>query len=188
MPSGPPARSFALGIAASALVALAACAPPVAEPTRDAAPSAIASSPSPATSAALGSTAPRSNAKPELVAVAPSEPDVRARLASEAARAEADGRVLLAYVGATWCEPCQRFHDALVRGELDRELAGVRFVEFDFDAHGPGLTEAGCTSRMIPLFSRVSSDGACTERRHAGAIKGDGAVGFLLPYVKELLQ
>jgi hypothetical protein len=183
MPSGPPARSFALGIAASALVALAACAPPVAEPSRDASPSAIASSPSPP-----ASTAPRSHARPELVAVAPTEPTVRARLASEAARAEADGRVLLAYVGATWCEPCQRFHDALVRGELDRELAGVRFVEFDFDAHGPGLTEAGCTSRMIPLFSRVSSDGACTERRHGGAIKGDGAVDFLLPRVKELMQ
>ena len=34
-------------------------------------------------------------------------------------RANADGRALLVYVGATWCEPCQRFHHAVDQGELD---------------------------------------------------------------------
>jgi thiol-disulfide isomerase/thioredoxin len=29
------------------------------------------------------------------------------------AREAADGRTLLVYVGATWCEPCQRFHHAV---------------------------------------------------------------------------
>src|SRR5690606_16767152 len=40
---------------------------------------------------------------------------------------------VLVYVGATWCEPCQYFHESVTQGKLDRELQGVLFIEFDLD-------------------------------------------------------
>lgn len=108
-------------------------------------------------------------------------------LARELARARGDGRTLLVAVGASWCEPCRRFHEALSKGELDRELSGARVVELDLDVHGAFVASAGCTSRMVPLFARVTDDGRCGPRRVEGGIKGPGAVGFLAPKVAALL-
>src|SRR6266404_5455034 len=47
----------------------------------------------------------------EMVA-APPGGDVPTTVKRELDRAQRDGRQLLIYVGATWCEPCQRFHRA----------------------------------------------------------------------------
>jgi thiol-disulfide isomerase/thioredoxin len=105
---------------------------------------------------------------------------------AEAQLSAGDARVVV-YVGATWCEPCQRFHQALEAGELDAALRGVRFIEYDSDTAKPELEAAGYRSRLIPLFAVPAQDGKASGRQQEGSIKGDGAVGNILPRLKELL-
>ncbi|HEY6729159.1 MAG TPA: thioredoxin family protein, partial [Polyangiaceae bacterium] len=70
-------------------------------------------------------------------------------LKEQMSSARAAGERVLVYVGASWCEPCERFHDAVEAGELDAMLAGTRFVEFDADRHTEALGAAGYAFRMI---------------------------------------
>jgi thiol-disulfide isomerase/thioredoxin len=85
------------------------------------------------------------------------------------------GRVLV-YVGASWCEPCQRFHKAVENGELDALLTGTRFVEFDADQHGTQLRNAGYNYRLIPVFAVPDAAGRATGRLLTGSVKGPSAV------------
>ncbi|MCA9640652.1 MAG: thioredoxin family protein [Polyangiaceae bacterium] len=94
---------------------------------------------------------------------------------------------VLVYVGATWCEPCQYFHQAVTEGKLDRELQGVTFVEFDLDQDRDALASAGYASRMIPLFALPDAAGRGTEQRISGSIKGPGATANILPRLDKLL-
>jgi thiol-disulfide isomerase/thioredoxin len=83
---------------------------------------------------------------------------------------------VLVYVGATWCEPCQQFHHAVEKGELDELLSGVRLIEFDLDVDRDALTRAGYKSDLIPLFALPNDDGTGSDRRIQGSIKGPSAV------------
>ncbi|MEM6991494.1 MAG: thioredoxin family protein [Myxococcota bacterium] len=106
----------------------------------------------------------------------------------KAAVAEAgEGRQVVVYVGAEWCEPCQYFHKAVEAGELDAELAGVRFVEFDSDDDGERLTADGYDGKLIPRFVVPAGDGAASDRRIEGGIKGDGAVEHIMRRLAPML-
>jgi thiol-disulfide isomerase/thioredoxin len=100
---------------------------------------------------------------------------------------EASDARLVVYVGASWCEPCQRFHQALQSGALDDALRGVRFVEYDLDLARSALEADGYRSRLIPLFALPAPDGRATEHKQEGSIKGDGAVQNILPRLQQLL-
>ena len=113
---------------------------------------------------------------------------VQAHVVSALAEAKADERRLIVYVGAPWCEPCRRFHDAVKAGELNDALEGVRFLEFDHDVHQEGLKSAGYLRRFVPLFAIPKPDGSASERLHQGAIMGPGAVDFIMPHLKTLLR
>ncbi len=113
--------------------------------------------------------------------------DVATVVRSEMAKADAEHRALLVYAGATWCEPCQRFHAAAGRGELDKELAGVTFLAFDVDQDRERLYEAGYRSKYIPLFVVPGKDGRSTGRQIEGSIKGEGAADEITPRLRELL-
>jgi len=103
--------------------------------------------------------------------------------------ASAEGRLVVVYVGATWCEPCQRFHHAVEQGELATvaPLARVTFVEFDLDRDGDRLVRAGYQSKYIPLFALPGPDGRGTGKQVEGGIKGDGAVAYMVPRLTALL-
>jgi thiol-disulfide isomerase/thioredoxin len=116
------------------------------------------------------------------------ETSVQAHVQVSLAAAEAEGRQLVVYIGATWCEPCRRFHDAVKAGQLNDALAGVRFLEFDHDAHQEGLKVSGYLRRFVPLFAIPNPDGTASNRLHEGAIKGPGAVDFIVPRLKALLD
>lgn len=73
---------------------------------------------------------------------------------AEVERAKKDGRALIVYVGATWCEPCQRFHRAAESGEIQGDLPPIRMLEFDLDRDAERLTAAGYGSRLIPRAPR----------------------------------
>ncbi len=126
--------------------------------------------------------------KVEIVA-APNGESVEAIVQREAARARADGRDLLIYVGATWCEPCQYFHHAAERGELDEVFPTLRMIEFDRDRDEARLRAADCLSSMIPLFAAPTPDGRCDQRlRVMGGIKGPGTVDFLSDRLRKMLD
>jgi thiol:disulfide interchange protein len=103
--------------------------------------------------------------------------------------ADASGKRVLVYVGATWCEPCKRFHKALESGELDEALAGTKFIEFDADRDRTELQAAGYASKYIPLFSVPDQSGHASGRAIEGSIKGDHAVReSLVPRLLALLD
>jgi hypothetical protein len=122
----------------------------------------------------------------EFVPAAPGD-DVPALVRIELLRAENDQRDLLVYVGAAWCEPCQRFHRAAQAGQLDPSFPTLRLLEFDADRDGDRLTRAGYTSRLIPLFALPNPDGRASGRYIEGSIKGDGAVGEIAPRLARLV-
>jgi thiol-disulfide isomerase/thioredoxin len=131
--------------------------------------------------------APPSESKLRTLPAPPAEP-VQAQVLREAAREHAQGRRLLIYVGASWCEPCQRFHDAAASGQLDATFPKLTLLEFDRDRDEARLTEAGCITRYIPLFAVPDATGRCSPRHIEGSIKGEGAVAEITPRLAGLLQ
>jgi len=131
-------------------------------------------------------TAPAAKARPEMVP-APADGDVDAVVRQALTAATAEERRLVVYVGASWCEPCEAFHQAVERGELDAALAGVRFLEFDSDRDGARLSAAGYGGRLIPRFVVPGADGRGSEQRIEGGIKGNGAVAHIMGRLEPLL-
>ena len=125
--------------------------------------------------------------KVELVDAAATT-DLAAIVAPEVARAERDHKHLVVYVGASWCEPCRRFHTAAERGELDAGFGDARFLVFDKDRDGDALEAAGYRSKFIPLFAIPNRDGTASGRYIEGSIKGDGAVAQIGPRLRELID
>jgi thiol-disulfide isomerase/thioredoxin len=103
------------------------------------------------------------------------------------AQAVADGRSLIVYVGAKWCEPCQRFHAAAKSGQLDAEFPNLSVLEYDLDEERDRLVAAGYSSSMIPLFVVPRADGRASERRFEGSVKGDQALANITPRLRALL-
>jgi hypothetical protein len=103
------------------------------------------------------------------------------------AAASAAGQTLVVYVGATWCEPCRYFHHAVDDGELGSSLEGLTLLEFDLDRDRERLEAAGYRSSYIPLFALPGADGRASGRQVEGGIKGDAAVGFMVPRLRGLL-
>jgi hypothetical protein len=107
---------------------------------------------------------------------------------AERGRAAADGQQALVYVGATWCEPCRRFHEAVRAGVLDGTFAGLRIVEFDLDVDAERLRDAGYAPRLIPMLALPRADGTASGRHIEGSVKGDGAVAEITPRLQALLR
>lgn len=150
--------------------------------------SACVESPYTAPGAAAESASPRvAKAKPEFVPVRAADRDVVALIRDALEQSRRDQRRLLVYIGATWCEPCQRFHEAVEAGQLDGELAGVRFLEFDADADGAALAGAGYDGKLIPRFVVPGADGRGTDARIEGGIKGEGAVAHIMGRLRALV-
>lgn len=102
--------------------------------------------------------------------------------------AHAEGRTLIVYVGATWCEPCQSFHHAADRGELDAAFPRLTLLAFDLDRDRERLAAAGYVSQYIPLFALPGPDGAASGKQIAGGIKGDGVIGYLSARLQQMLS
>jgi thiol-disulfide isomerase/thioredoxin len=110
-------------------------------------------------------------------------------VAEELRQGQREHRGVVVYVGASWCEPCQGFHRAVQKGELDELLTGVRLVEFDLDQDRDALARAGYASRLIPLFALPNPDGTGSDRRIEGSIKGPAAVDQnLVPRLRAFLK
>lgn len=135
---------------------------------------------------ACGSPEPAQPKKIEFVL--PAAGDVAPLVKNEVVRARRQGRRALVYVGATWCEPCRRFHDAVKAGRLDAQFGELRLVEFDLDRDAERLAVAGYAPKLIPLLALPDAEGRATGRQTEGSVKGDGAVADLVPRLAALLR
>ncbi len=113
--------------------------------------------------------------------------DVASTVKTAVAQAHADGRTLLVYVGAKWCEPCQRFHHAVEQGELDAAFPRLSILGFDADRDVEALGTAGYTSRLIPLFALPRDDGRASGKQIEGSVKGEAAVSEITPRLRNLV-
>ncbi len=127
-----------------------------------------------------------SKASPETLTHASSDP-VQEQVMSAGKRAQESGQRLVVYVGASWCEPCQVFLNALKAGELPTQLADLHFLKFDHDSDEARLEEAGYGGQMIPRFIVPAADGSATERRFEGSTKGPEAMANIVPRLEKIL-
>lgn len=113
--------------------------------------------------------------------------DVPKLVRAERDKAGQDGRDLIVYVGAKWCEPCQRFHHAAQAGELDADFPELTILEFDLDEDRDRINAAGYSSKLIPLFVVPDSEGRGSDKRFEGGVKGERAVANITPRLRKLL-
>ncbi len=97
-------------------------------------------------------------------------------------------RRLMVFVSASWCEPCQRFHQAVDRGELTGKLGPLDLVAYDTEPDAERLLMSGYEARMIPAFTVPGPDGRATARHTEGGLSGEGAVADLVPRILEILN
>lgn len=123
-----------------------------------------------------------------LIPAPVTEMDKLATAVAERSKSSRDlGRTLLVYVGASWCEPCKRFHEAAEKGQLDAELGDLDFLVFDADVDGERLLLAGYESQFVPLLVVPGPDGKASTSRMEGSVK-EGAVSDIVPRLKQLLR
>jgi thiol-disulfide isomerase/thioredoxin len=119
---------------------------------------------------------------------APPGKDVVGIVKKEREDAKGFGRDLVVYVGATWCEPCQRFHKAAQAGTFDDVLPQLTLLEFDLDEDRERLVTAGYVSQFIPLFVVPGDEGKPSSKRFEGGIKGDGAAQHVASRLRAMFE
>lgn len=162
---------------ALALSILVACnTAPKASPARDA-PSAAASGATPVALApsagpvATGAPAPDGGVR---VVAASEDTDAPSLIRTARLQAKAEGRLLVVYAGASWCEPCRRFKQEVHAGRLDARLGKITLLAFDADRDAERLASAGYRFQYIPFVALPGPDGKPVDSEQATG-KGGGA-------------
>jgi hypothetical protein len=103
------------------------------------------------------------------IVMAAADADALSLVRTERLRAKAEGRVLVVYAGAGWCEPCKRFKNAIQTGSLDDKLAKTTLLVFDADRDTARLAAAGYKFQFIPSVAMPGADGAPADSAEARA-------------------
>lgn len=131
--------------------------------------------------------APAEEPGPQFVSLGDGE--VAPLVLEQVAKAGLAEREVLVYVGADWCAPCKRFHEAVEAGKLDERFPKLTLVEFDAEHDRDRLVAAGYGSRLVPLFAAPGPDGTDSGRRFEGSTKSPGAVEEnIVPRLEKLLD
>jgi hypothetical protein len=153
----------------ASVLALAACNPSTTKggitsdgPTVS--PTAVSSAVAPAASATPDATAAGGHVK---VVEATQDSDALTLIRTRRLEAKAESRVLVVYVGATWCEPCKRFKAEVQSGRLDDRLGKVTLLAFDADKDGDRLGASGYTYKFVPFVALPASDGRPADTQEA---------------------
>ncbi|MDB5220978.1 MAG: hypothetical protein JWO86_8905 [Myxococcaceae bacterium] len=120
-------------------------------------------------SAGAGADAHGGSEKGVRVVLAAQDADALSIVRTERLRAKAEGRVLVVYAGAGWCEPCKRFKNAIRTGSLDDKLAKTTLLVFDADRDTERLAAAGYTFQYIPYVAVPGADGHPSDSAEARA-------------------
>jgi hypothetical protein len=138
-----------------------------------------------ATASCRDPSTPVGPSRPELRA-APPEGPAEAVIGAALAEARRDRRTLVVFVSAAWCEPCERFQEALESGALDPYFPNLRLLKFDHDRDAQRLEAAGYAGAYLPRFV-PQPDGRGSTRRIEGARKGVDAVSSIGPRLQALM-
>lgn len=106
------------------------------------------------------------------VVTAAADGDALSTIRTERLKAKADGRVLVVFVSASWCEPCKRMKEEIHAGRLDAQLGKTTLLAFDADKDGDRLGSAGYKYSFIPFVALPGADGHPVESVEA---KGKGS-------------
>ena len=157
-------------LAGAVVLVAAACNPSTAKigTTKDAAATAA---PSPAAAPATPA-ASSPHARVHMLEAA-EDSDALSLVRSKRLEAKAQGRVLVVYVSATWCEPCKRLKAELESGRLDERLANVTLLAFDADRDGDRLGAAGYSYRFVPFVALPGADGHPVDSQQATGKGGE---------------
>lgn len=98
---------------------------------------------------------------------APQDSDALSSIRTERLRAKAEGRVLVVYVSATWCEPCKKLKEEIDAGRLDERLGKTTLLAFDADKDIDRLGSAGYTFKFVPYVALPGADGRAAETQEA---------------------
>lgn len=124
-----------------------------------------------ATAASAAPLVPAPDAAPRAMGVrvvtASQDTDALSLVRTERLKAKAEGRVLVVYAGASWCEPCKRFKDQIRTARLDEKLPHVTLLVFDADRDTDRLAAAGYTFSFIPFVALPGADGHPTDTQEA---------------------
>jgi thiol-disulfide isomerase/thioredoxin len=125
--------------------------------------------PSTTTPSTTANVEPKADASAEgvKVVVAAQDSDALSLVRTERLKAKAEGRVLIVYAGAGWCEPCKRFKNAIQTGSLDQKLAKTTLLVFDADRDTDRLGAAGYKFQFIPFVALPGADGHPTDTAEA---------------------
>ena len=128
-------------------------------------------------------------ARPRQVEIIPAASGAVDGVVREAlAHARRDGRRLLVYVSASWCQPCERFQAAVRAGTLDARFPDLRLLMFDHDHDSGRLAAAGYSGRMIPRFVVPNPDGRGSQQRMEGGTRNEDTVAAsITPRLSQLL-
>lgn len=156
------------------VAATAACSkPPTGGATTDAVapvtPRAAASS-STVLAEAVASASP---AQRLVLEEAAQDTDALSLIRTKRLQAKADGRVLVVYVGATWCAPCKRFKAEVESGRLDARLGNTTLLAFDADRDAARLAAAGYSFQFVPFVALPGADGRPADTKQATRNGGD---------------
>ena len=123
-----------------------------------------------ATATASAAPSPRRAADAGVrIVTAGQDSDALSVVRTERLRAKAEGRVLVVYAGAAWCEPCKGFKHAVETGALDDKLAKTTLLVFDADRDTERLASAGYKFSFIPYVGLPGADGHPTDSAEARA-------------------
>ena len=120
-----------------------------------------------ANATANASATAKAEAEGVRVVVAGQDGDALSVVRTERLKAKAEGRVLVVYAGAAWCEPCKRFKNAIQTGSLDQKLAKTTLLVFDADRDTDRLAAAGYKFSFIPYVALPGTDGHPTDSAEA---------------------
>jgi thiol-disulfide isomerase/thioredoxin len=125
---------------------------------------------------ATGAATPAGTSAKLRIVEPPEEGDVLTIVRAQRVKAVEEKRIFVVYIGAPWCPPCVRFHDAIKSHELDEKLANYTIMQFDLDRDGQRLLAAGYGSKFIPYFVLPGPDGKKTQAFEVKILKKEEAL------------
>jgi len=140
--------------------------------TPDAKPDVVVAKAEPVTVTAAPSASALPTTSRLRVVEADAEEGAASLIRTKRLEAKAEGRTLVVFVSATWCEPCKRFKAEIASGRLDARLGKTTLLAFDADRDGDRLGAAGYTFRFVPFVALPAANGSPAERFEAA---GDGS-------------
>lgn len=117
--------------------------------------------------ASTGAATPAKTGGRIQVVQAAQDSDALSAIRTERLKAKADGRVLVVYVSATWCEPCKKLKEEIEAGRLDDRYGKTTLLAFDADKDLDRLGAAGYTFKFVPYVALPGADGKPADAQEA---------------------